>query len=79
MGRITRRQLLRYGALSGVGLGLDALLPAWARSETHGLAQPSTASVTDIALTIANTPLAVEGRTGHAITINGTVPAPLLR
>lgn len=79
MDRITRRQLLRCGVLSGVGLGLDALLPAWARSETQGLARASTASVADIALTIAHTPLAVEGRTGHAITINGTVPAPLLR
>jgi FtsP/CotA-like multicopper oxidase with cupredoxin domain len=62
-----------------VGFGLDALLPAWARSETQGLARASTASVANIALTIANTPLAVEGRTGHAITINDTVPAPLLR
>jgi CopA family copper-resistance protein len=79
VGRITRRQLLRYGALSGAGWGLDALLPAWARSETNGLAKPSTASGTGIALAIANTPLAVDGRTGHAITINGTVPAPLLR
>jgi len=79
MDRITRRQLLRCGVLSGVGLGLDALLPAWARSETQGLARASAASVADIALTIAHTPLAVNGRTGHAITINGTVPAPLLR
>ena len=79
MDSITRRQLLRCGVLSGVGLGLDALLPAWARSETQGLARAATASVADIALTIAHTPLAVEGRTGHAITINGTVPAPLLR
>jgi CopA family copper-resistance protein len=79
MGRITRRQLMRYGALSGAGWGLEALLPAWARSETHGIAKPSTVSGTDIALTIANTPFVVEGRTGHAITINGALPAPLLR
>lgn len=37
------------------------------------------ASVADIALSIGSTPLAVDGPTGRAIAINGTVPAPLLR
>ena len=76
----SRRQLLRSGALIGGGFALDGLLPAWARSETHGLAKPlPTVSGTDIALAIGHTPFAVDGRTGHAITINGTVPAPLVR
>ena len=40
---------------------------------------PPVLSGTDIALTIARTPHTVDGRMGHAVTINGTVPAPLIR
>src|SRR5687768_5097075 len=77
---VSRRKVLRYGAVLGGGFALNGLLPAWARSETHGLAKSlPIVSGTDIALTIANTHLSVDGRTGHAITINGTVPAPLVR
>ena len=77
---VSRRQLLRSGALIGGGIALNAMLPAWARSETQGLGKPlPTVSGTDIALAIGHTPFAVDGRTGHAITINGTVPAPLVR
>jgi len=77
---VSRRQLLRSGALIGGGIALNAMLPAWARSETQGLVKPlPTVSGTDIALAIGHTPFAVDGRTGHAITINGTVPAPLVR
>ncbi len=77
---VSRRKLLRSGALIGGAFALDAMLPAWARSETHGLLKPApSVSGTDIALAIGHTPFAVDGRTGHAITINGTVPAPLVR
>jgi CopA family copper-resistance protein len=76
----SRRQVLRYGTLFGGAFALHGLLPAWARSATHGLAKSlPVVSGTDIALTIANTHLPVDGKTGHAITINGTVPAPLVR
>src|SRR5882724_11735213 len=77
---VTRRQWLRYSALLGGGFALNGLLPAWARSETQGLAKSlPTVSGTDIALTIGYTHFPVDGTAGHAITINGTVPAPLLR
>lgn len=80
MDLVSRRQLLRYGAFFGGGLALNGLLPTWARSESHGLVKPLAAvSGSDIALTIGHTPFPVDGRTGHAITINGTVPAPLVR
>jgi CopA family copper-resistance protein len=78
--RISRRWLLRYGAFLGGSVALDQLLPAWARSETHGVARALPAlSGREIALTIGTTHLPVDGRSGHAITINGTVPAPLVR
>src|SRR3546814_2040426 len=38
-----------------------------------------TLSGEDIALRIGHSPFTVGGRTGQAVTINGTVPAPLIR
>jgi CopA family copper-resistance protein len=75
-----RRQLLRGASLLGGGLALSTLLPAWAQSATPGLAAAlPTLSGTDIDLTISHAHLMVDGRAGHAMTINGTVPGPLLR
>ncbi|HEX8256249.1 MAG TPA: copper resistance system multicopper oxidase [Allosphingosinicella sp.] len=77
---IGRRDLLRAGALGAAGLGLARLYPAWAQTGTPGLVpQLPTLSGEEIALRIGHTPFAVGGRTGHAITINGTLPGPLLR
>ena len=75
-----RRQLLRAALLAGAGLSFPGLLPVWARSGTQGLV-PDMPTLTgeDIALTIGNSRFTVGARTGHAITINGTIPAPLIR
>ncbi|MDQ8757400.1 copper resistance system multicopper oxidase [Sphingosinicella sp. LHD-64] len=75
-----RRTLLRAGALSAASLGLGGLFPAWAQSGTAGIAADMpTLSGEDIRLTIGHAPFTTGGRTGHAVTINGTVPAPLIR
>jgi CopA family copper-resistance protein len=89
---IDRRTLLRGGALGGLGLALPSLFPAWAQSGSHGTAGQGTAaghgsaakgftslSGDEIRLRVARTMLGVDGRAGHAIAINGTVPAPLIR
>ena len=75
-----RRQLLRGASLVGGGLALSSLLPSWAQSATRGLA-PSlpTLAGPNIDLAVAHAHLMVDGRVGHAVTINGTVPGPLLR
>jgi CopA family copper-resistance protein len=80
MNELDRRQLLRGASAIGGGLALTTLLPAWAQSATPGIA-PSlpTVSGSDIKLTIAHGMLPVDGRPGHAMTINGTVPGPLIR
>ena len=39
----------------------------------------STLSGNEIKLIIGHTPVSIEGKTTHAVTINGTVPGPLLR
>ena len=78
---IDRRTLLRGGALGGLSLGLSNLFPAWAQNGTHGLVAKSmpTLSGEEIRLNVAEGTFNVDGRTGHAITINGTIPAPLIR
>ena len=75
-----RRQLLRAALCAGAGLSFPGLFPVWARSGTPGLlSDMHTLRGDDIALTIGNSRFTVGGRTGHAVTINGTVPAPLIR
>lgn len=75
-----RRTLLRASAgLLGTA-ALSQLLPSWAQAVSAGIgpAMP-TLSGEHIALTVGHSQFKVNGRTDHAVTINGTLPAPLLR
>ena len=64
----------------GSCLALGALFPTWAQSATAGLTRATpTLRGPNIDLTIGHSRLDVDGRAGHAVTINGTVPGPLLR
>jgi CopA family copper-resistance protein len=76
-----RRALLRGAAVSGAGLGLSSVFPAWARTTSHGLARKGFGTLTGplIDLTVAESQFTVNGEVGHAIAINGTIPAPLIR
>lgn len=77
---IERRALLRAGALGAAGLSLSGLFPAWAQSGTAGLVSAlPTLSGEDIRLKVGHSPFTVGGRTGHAVTLNGVLPAPLVR
>lgn len=70
-----RRQILTgAAALSAAGA-----LPGWAQSQTPGITPRQTLSGEEIALTIDHTSLRINGRAGHGIAINGTVPGPLIR
>lgn len=78
--KVSRRQFLRNASLLGAGMALTDILPAWAMSGSGGLAKnPPALSGTDIALTIARNHWNIDGEMGHAITINDTVPGPLIR
>ncbi|MGE0741903.1 MAG: copper resistance system multicopper oxidase [Hyphomonadaceae bacterium] len=77
--KLDRRTLLKIAGGAGLGL-LPSLLPAWAQTGSPGLAPTlPTLSGPDIALNVGHSPFSVGGRTGHAVTINGVLPAPLLR
>ena len=77
---LDRRTLLRGAALGGGLLGLQGLLPAWAQTGSPGLrADLPTLTGPNIDLTVGHGNFTVGGRTGHAVTVNGTVPAPLVR
>ncbi|WP_374344928.1 copper resistance system multicopper oxidase [Phenylobacterium sp.] len=77
---LDRRALVRGAVILGGGAAISSLLPAWAQSATPGV--PSalpTLSGEDIKLTIGHTAITIDGKQSHAVTINGTVPGPLLR
>src|SRR5687768_17105768 len=75
-----RRKFLKGAAALGGGATLSALLPPWAASVAQGIpSRMPTLSGNEIKLIIGHTPVSIEGKTVHAVTINGTVPGPLLR
>ena len=84
---MSRRDFVRTTGAIGMIAGLDALLPSYARAASAvgsaGL-MPSPmpriengVAVYDLA--IAETPVTISGRTAIAVTINGTIPGPLLQ
>jgi CopA family copper-resistance protein len=79
---LDRRSLLRgTGAVLG-GVALAELQPLWASPGSHGTGADVGSGVLtgeDIHLTIGHTPFRVGGRMSHAITVNGMLPAPLIR
>ena len=76
--QLGRRSFIGGGAALAAAAGIR---PAWASSMSHGVAtkEQGVLAGEDIRLTIARTAFPVDGRTGHAVAINGTVPAPLIR
>jgi CopA family copper-resistance protein len=82
---LDRRSLLRAAAVGGLGLGAGGLFPAWAQTGSHGAGHGlaaktnETLSGEEIRLTVAESAFRVDGRAGHAITVNGTIPGPLIR
>ena len=86
---LNRRALLRGAALTGSGVALSSLFPAWARSGTVGTmggssmgaanSLPEVLSGDHIALAIGAAHFSVGGKNGHACTVNGTLPGPIIR
>ncbi len=80
--RMHRRDFFRLGGSLGALAGLEALQPSWA-SASQGLSRNGpevlNGSGRELELTIARSRVEIDGRGGRAVTVNGGVPAPLLR
>lgn len=77
---MNRRTLLRSSAALGGTAALAPWFPAWAQPVSAGIVRAlPTVSGEDIRLRIAHQMMTIDGRESHAIGINGTVPAPLIR
>jgi CopA family copper-resistance protein len=83
MPNLNRRNFLSAGTGAAGLIGLGAMTPAWARGGSlhGGVLRPGFDEVSgrDIALTIGEGPRVVQGRRGHGIAVNGSVPGPLVR
>ena len=75
--RMTRREFLRATASASALAAVHGLLPAWARDPGGLGAQAAAAREFD--LVVARTAIGIDGRQGTAVTVDGSVPAPLLR
>ena len=74
-----RRRFLGAAGVAAASLGTAGLFPAWAHSGSPGLPAPDVLSGEEIALTIGERNFATGGRSAHAVMVNGTLPAPLIR
>lgn len=80
---MSRRLLLKHAGAWGLLAAMQHLLPACAvnssLSATAAGAPAETLSGETIDLLISETPFTLAGRTAMAMTINGTIPGPLIR
>ena len=76
---ISRRRLITGSA--GLAAAASLPMPAWARGADMAAARKGygTLSGEDIRLKVARSHFLAEGRAGHAVAINGTIPGPMLR
>lgn len=75
----TRRQFLGRATSLGSVFAAFRYLPAWALSASEGNLGLPTLTGTNFDLTVGHFPVRIDGRSGHAVGMNGTLPAPLLR
>ncbi len=75
----TRRRFLESTLAGGVAASIPAIIPAWARSASAGNKGVFEQAGNSFDLTVGHSAVNIGGRSGHAITVNGTLPGPLLR
>lgn len=74
---ITRRDLLKSAGSLGLLAAFERLVPAYAQTSGAPLASRQPGEPID--LVIADQKINFDGRTGNAITVNGSLPGPILR
>lgn len=75
----TRRAFLQQGYELALLAGVTHFLPSYSWGEVKKDAQHLKGGARPIDLAISRTPFVVNGRSGSAVTVNGTIPGPLLR
>jgi len=85
----SRREFLRAAAAAGLWVGLSRLTPAYAQTPHAGHTAPASVTPTSAAaaggnatvvdLAIDKVDFRLGDRVGRAVTVNGSLPAPLLR
>lgn len=77
---VNRRTFLCGTTALGGTAAFASLFPAWAKPVSAGIVRPlPMLSGENIHLKIAHQMMMIDGRESHAIGMNGTVPAPLIR
>ncbi|QYJ00701.1 copper resistance system multicopper oxidase [Thalassovita mediterranea] len=74
-----RRSFLGAALGSSAAIGSASLLPAWARSAVHGNTGITTLTGNNFDLDVGEFAVNIGGKMGHAVGVNGTLPAPLIR
>lgn len=78
---LTRRDFVRAAGAVGAYAGVGALLPSYARglsARASGGAHASRASASTYNLLVEERTIEIDGRRTTAVTVNGTVPGPLI-
>lgn len=76
---ISRRRFLKYSGALGMMAGFAGIIPAYAL-EQHGVVNKSDAQTSqEINLLIRKHSIDIGGRDGTAITVNGSIPGPIVR
>ena len=76
---MTRREVLRTAASTGALAAVQGLLPAWASIPDGLQGHELAAGAREFDLVVGRTAIQVDGRQSMAVTVNGSMPAPLLR
>ena len=74
-----RRQFIAGSVMGAGALGLNTLLPAWARPASAGNMGLAHAHGSTFNLKVGKFPVEIGGRKGEAVGVNDTLPAPLIR
>jgi CopA family copper-resistance protein len=76
---VSRRSIVQGGVSLAAALGAHGLMPAWALGAVTTGGARGMLTGTEFDLVVDRSTFVVDDRAGRAITVNGTVPAPLLR
>ncbi|MGB3768323.1 MAG: copper resistance system multicopper oxidase [Phormidesmis sp.] len=78
--KIDRRNFLRFTAGASIGVGLNRLSPAYARQPLSTATTKQNISYPDVInLKVQETAVKVGGKSAKGITVNGSMPGPLVR